>query len=93
MRFELIDEEAVPREAPTICGISAEGIRWRVRVGTREAGQGYSGRFLFEPEDTASFFGPRRGPLMLRGGSREEVVAAAHELSERRLRQLLRSLA
>lgn len=93
MRFELAEEEAIARSSATICRIAAEGTHWRVLVETWEEGGEYRGRLIFEPEGVGQFFEVRQGPPMLHGQSREEVLAAAHELPEQRLRVLLHSLA
>ena len=77
----------------TIRRMAAAGTRWRVRVETLAGEEGCTGRFLFEPDEPATRHDLRSGPLMLRGDSREAVVAAAHDVPEEKLRQLLISLA
>lgn len=63
---------------------------WRVLVESWQGGAGWQGRFVFEPTDAR--FAPRAGPAALAGGSQEDVVRGAHEVSEADLRTLLRSL-
>ena len=77
----------------TIRRMAAAGTRWRVRVETLPGNDGCTGRFLFEPDAPAARQDLRSGPLTLRGDSQEAVVAAAHDVPEEKLRQLLNSLA
>ncbi len=92
MRFPLYDPGDQDREAATICRLSAEGTHWRVRVESWASDGGVSGRFLFEPDGPRSMYAPRASGPTLRAERREEVVAAAHEMPEARLRELLHSL-
>jgi len=92
MRFNTDLGEPSPTGASAICRIQAEGIRWRVLVETFEGGSEWSGRLVFHPEGPKALLIPRTGPTALRGRSREEVIAAVHDLPEDRLRQLLHSL-
>ena len=81
------------QEAATICRLSAEGTHWRVRVESWRVADGdVSGRFVFEPDSPTSRLSPRASGPTLRAHRREEVFAAAHELPEERLRELLHSL-
>lgn len=77
----------------TIRRLTAEGIPWRVRaeVWSEEAGQ-FAGRITFEPDQERASVPVRTGPTSLRGGSQAEVIAEAHQLSERRLRAMLHAL-
>lgn len=88
--MEAIEDE--PRGTTTIRRLAAAGSRWRVRVETWTAAEGCRGRFVFEPDDVAPRGDARSGPPSLIGGSREDVVAAAYDFPEQRLRQLLNSL-
>lgn len=92
MRFSLSDPGDQDREAATICRLSAEGTHWRVRVESWASDGGVAGRFVFEPEEPRSPHAPRASGPTLRAGRREEVVSAAHEMPEARLRELLHSL-
>lgn len=75
-----------------ICRISDDRGLWRVVVETWPERDGYHGRFVFM-KDRTPLADRREGPDALRGPTREDVVAGAHELPEERLRQLFRSLA
>ena len=80
-------------DAATICRLSAEGTLWRVRVESWEGKDGgVSGRFVFEPDGRESRYATRASGPALRAHRREEVFAAAHDMPEQRLRELLRSL-
>ncbi len=93
MRFQVHHGAAHSEDAATICRLSAEGTHWRVRVESWEGGDGgVSGRFVFEPDGPASRYATRASGPALRARRREEVFAAAHELPEARLRELLHSL-
>ncbi len=90
MLTPMYDPTQEDADGATICRISAEGTRWRVRVESWPVEEGVvSGRFVFEPETRYS---TRASGPALRAGRREEVFAAAHELPEERLRELLHSL-
>jgi hypothetical protein len=81
------------RDVATICRLSAEGTHWRVRVESSGADDGeVSGRFLFEPDGHVLGLAPRASGPALRARDAEEVFAAAHDLPEERLRELLHSL-
>jgi hypothetical protein len=91
MRFSVCEPDPAVRWASPLRRLTAGGGQWRVRVQSWRSEEGYEGRLVFEPE--GRFPSPDRfGPPALRGGSREEVVAAAYELTEPRLRALLHSL-
>ena len=92
MRFPLFDPGDQDREAATIRRLSAEGTRWRVRVESWASDGGVAGRFVFEPDEPRSMYAPRASGPTLRAERREEVVAAAYEMPETRLRELLHSL-
>ena len=90
MQSPVVDRANDDADRATICRISAEGTRWRVRVESWPVAEGeVSGRFVFEPE--ARYATRASGPA-LRARRREEVFAAAHEMPEERLRELLHSL-
>lgn len=93
MRFP-VQHGPAQEDAATICRLSAEGTHWRVRVESWEGGDGdVSGRFVFEPDGRpTSRYATRASGPALRARRREEVFAAAHELPEERLRELLHSL-
>lgn len=78
--------------AATICRLAGEGAKWRVQVEAWEGEHGFQGRFVFEPERPDGRRDQRVGPPQLRGRTSAEVLAAAHEVPERRLRALLHSL-
>ncbi|MFW6079757.1 MAG: hypothetical protein ACODAE_09055 [Gemmatimonadota bacterium] len=93
MRFELLEGSATVQTASTIRRLMADGTQWRVRVETWHDGECWRGRLLFDPDQPVrDDLGVRFGPPTLRGRTREEVVASAHEVPERRLRVVLRSL-
>ncbi|MBX6364415.1 MAG: hypothetical protein IRZ00_11155 [Gemmatimonadetes bacterium] len=92
MRFEGDGSEHRRLTAATICRLFADGIRWRVKVESWDAEGGVSGRFVFEPDGPEPSFGPRMTGPALRARRREEVIAAAYDVPEHRLRELLRSL-
>lgn len=92
MHFNLYDLDDQNREDATICRLSAEGTHWRVRVESWPSDGGVSGRFVFEPDGPRSMYAPRASGPRLRAERREEVFAAAHEMPEERLRELLHSL-
>ncbi len=90
MQTPMFDQSYTDSERATICRISAEGTRWRVQVESWPVAEGeVSGRFVFEPE--ARYATRASGPA-LRARRRDEVFAAAHEMPEERLRELLHSL-
>ncbi len=90
MQTPMYDPTNEDADRATICRISAEGTRWRVQVESWPIADGVvSGRFVFEPETRYS---TRASGPALKAGRREEVFAAAHELPEERLRELLHSL-
>ncbi len=93
MRFQEYERHAHSEDTATICRLSAEGTHWRVRVESWDVGDGdVSGRFVFEPDGPAPRFAPRASGPALRARRHEEVFAAAHEMPEERLRELLHSL-
>lgn len=92
MRLSRENEATGSLDAATICRLSAEGTQWRVRVESWKVGDGVSGRFVFEPDGPASRHFTRESGPKLRAGRAEDVFAAAHELPEERLRELLHSL-
>jgi hypothetical protein len=75
----------------TVCRLSTERGRWRVKVETWGDVEGWRGRLLFEPEWPAAA-DVREGPAILRGPTREDLVSSAYEIPERRLKELLNSL-
>lgn len=93
MRFSVYDAPAHSEDAATICRLTAEGTHWRVRVESWDGGDGdVSGRIVFEPDRPSPRYAKRESGPALRARRREEVFAAAHELPEERLRELLHSL-
>ncbi len=90
MQPPMFEQASDDGDRATICRISAEGTRWRVRVESWPVAEGeVSGRFVFEPETR---YATRASGPALRAHRREEVFAAAHEMPEERLRELLHSL-
>ncbi len=89
-----LDRQSRSADAVTIRRLAAEGGFWRVRVETwrSDAGQ-YAGRIGFEPEGSVSRDPPRWCAANLHATRVEEMVAAAHDVPESRLRRLLHSLA
>lgn len=65
---------------------------WRVLVETWPAATQFEGRLVFQADDFQAP-PPRQGPATLRGSTREDVLRAAYEVPEDRLRVMLRSLA
>ncbi len=92
MRFELLDFHSAPTETATIRRISALGIHWRVRVETFQGPSGWAGRLVFEPQSPVTRYDTRRGPIMLQAATQSEIIAAAHEIDERRLLAMFHSL-
>jgi hypothetical protein len=87
--YRMTHEDDGAARPATLCRLSTERGRWRVKVQAWDGREGWRGRLLFEPESGEDV---REGPVALRGQSREDLLAAAHEISERRLRELLNSL-
>ena len=79
--------------ASGICRISDDRGHWRVVVETWPERDGYHGRFVFQADRGPIADDRREGPDALRGDTREEVLAEAVSLPEKRLKQLFRSLA
>jgi hypothetical protein len=71
--------------------ISQDRAHWRVQVETWPERDGFHGRVVFSREHAVAR-DQREGPDALRGSTREDVIAAAYNLPENRLQQLLRSL-
>lgn len=94
MSFHAFERQLRATDAVTIRRLAAEGGLWRVRVQTwpSESGE-FAGRIGFEPDGPAPSGTPRWCAATLHGPRREEMVAAAYDLTEFRLRRLLRSLA
>lgn len=91
MRFNLMESGGVTAGAATVCSISAQGVRWRVRVESWQRRGGWSGRLVFEPDSPSSSLAPRLGPPTLHGQSQTEVLDVVHQFPERRLREILHS--
>lgn len=79
--------------ASGICRISDDRAQWRVVVETWAERDGFHGRLVFTQDRALADADRREGPDALRGITREDVVAGAHDLPEERLRQVFRSLA
>lgn len=92
MRFELLDVRTEPAGIATIRQISALGVHWRVVVEAYGGADGWSGRLVFEPRAAGTRHEARLGPYTLRGRTQAEILDAAHDIPERRLRELLHSL-
>lgn len=92
MRFELLEPGPVRPDTRAICRISALGIPWRVQVEAYPGPAGWSGRLRFEPEAVGTRHGSRVGPMTLRGRTHEDLLDAAYQLPERRIRELLHAL-
>ena len=88
--------ERVPeaRHTASIRRIMGGGMRWRVMVETWRESGAYHGRLLFqrETDERKRLSGARESAPLLRGRSRTDVLALAHDVSEERLRQVLHSL-
>ena len=82
------------RHTASIRRITEGGLRWRVMVETWQESDAYHGRLLFRQEaaEAEGSDADRESPLLLRGSSRTDVLALAHDVSEERLRQVLYSL-
>ncbi|HSK18213.1 MAG TPA: hypothetical protein VK912_03685 [Longimicrobiales bacterium] len=85
--------EPVPegRHRASIRRITGAGKLWRVMVETWQESDAYHGRLLFHRE-SERLDGARASAPLLRGRSRTDVLALAHDVSEERLRQVLHSL-
>lgn len=82
------------RHTASIRRITEGGRRWRVMVETWQDSEAYLGRLLFR-EDALDNDRPdseRESAALLRGPSRTDVLALAHDVPEERLRQVLHSL-
>ena len=75
----------------TIGRFDAERSRWRVVVEARLDQECYQGRLIFQRDDPGNVESRVSAP-MLTGRTPEEVVSAAHELPEKRVRAVLHSL-
>ena len=86
----LLDE----RQTASLRRITEGGRRWRVLVETWHDTDVYHGRLLFRDDalDGEGFDSERGSAALLRGASRMDVLALAHEVPEERLRQVLNSL-
>jgi len=93
MGFELLDAGTARSSLTAIRRIVALGVHWRVTAEAWPGGDGWSGRLIFSPDHPAPAVEPRQGPVILHGRNRLEILAAAHDISEQRLRALLHSLA
>lgn len=94
MRSGVRESDTVVGDVSAICRLTGEADGpWRVLVETWSDAGGVRGRLVFAREGGAYEIERRAGPAALQGRRREDVIAAAHELPERRLRQLLHSLA
>ena len=82
------------RHTASIRRITGGGMRWRVLVETWQESDAYRGRLLFHRDagEGERLDGARESAPLLRGGSRTDVLALAHDVSEERLRQVLHSL-
>jgi len=76
-----------------VARMGAERTRWRVMVEAWPSAGRYEGRLVFEPDNLGASASSRVTAPVLRGGSAEDVVGAAYDMSEKRLRELLHSLA
>jgi len=91
---ETLESAGEASSLTTICRLTGdEGGHWRVMVESWPESNGYLGRLVFARELGALVVEQRVGPAVLTGDRHEDVVAAAHELSERRMRDILHSLA
>ena len=82
------------RHTASLRRLTEGGRRWRVMVETWQDSDAYHGRLLFR-EDAADGERPeseRESAPLLRGPSRTDVLALAHDVPEERLRQVLHSL-
>ena len=75
----------------TIGRFDAECSRWRVVVEAWPNEERYQGRLIFQRDDPGTVQSRVSAPL-LTGRTPEEVVSAAHELPEKRVRAVLHSL-
>lgn len=66
--------------------------RWRVMVETWHDRDEFQGRLLFRTEAANAPQVERESAAMLHGRSREDVLAAAHDIPDDRLRRVLHSL-
>ena len=66
--------------------------RWRVMVETWAERDEFQGRLLFRTDAAGAPQMERESAAMLHGRSREDVLAAAHDIPDDRLRRVLHSL-
>lgn len=79
------------RSSSAIARIAEFRTRWRVLVETWPVASQYEGRLVFCTDDPTNAVA-RETAMVLRGPTREDVLRAAYDLPESRLRALLRSL-
>jgi hypothetical protein len=84
--------EVEDRISAAIGRIADFRTHWRVLVETWPSASQYEGRLVFRSDDHEAP-PPREGPATLHGRTREDVLRAAYDLPESRLREMLRSLA
>lgn len=91
--MEVVAEGNGSRCRAVVARVGAERTRWRVMVEAWPAADRYEGRLVFEPDAFGASASSRMTAPVLRGHSAEDVVSAAYDMSEKRLRELLHSLA
>ena len=86
-----MNDASESRTTSAIGRIADFRTHWRVLVETWPSAARYEGRLVFQADDFQAP-PPREGPAMLHGVTREDVVRAAYDLPEDRIRAMLRSL-
>ena len=81
-----------PKCSATIGRFDAEYSRWRVVVEAWPKAEHFEGRLVFQQDDRSGSTAARVTAPMLSGRTPEEVVSAAYEMPEKRVRAVLRSL-
>lgn len=90
-RFEIVDPERTVTRTAAVRRISALGNHWRAMVEAWQVPGGWRARLVFEPDGPASRLETRKCAPTFYGSTFTDVLQAAHDLSDDRLRELLHS--
>jgi len=90
-RFEIVDPERAATRTAAVRRISAMGIHWRARMEAWQVRGGWRARLVFEPDVPTGRLEPRKCAPTFYGATLTDVLQAAHDLSDKRLREILHS--